>query len=153
MSERYALPAEPRDPYLGAGLWGRRDLVVFLTLYVIGAVGLVVAWYGSAAEADWRDNAKWLVTATGAVSVAGLGLLLWLVAGKFRIAAASRVVRRALLERNEHRRLSAVVVPLGDLVTAAGMRRYHRPSCLLMSGKQAVATDRTDLVACAVCES
>jgi hypothetical protein len=133
-------------------LWGRRDLVMLALLYLIGAVGLVLAWYGSAAEADWRDDAKWLVTATGAVSVAGLGLLLWLVAGKVRIAAAQRAVRRGLLERREQRQLDRAVVPVAETVTAAGMRRYHRPSCLLMNGKQAVATDRSELAACGVCE-
>ncbi len=52
MSGRYALPAEPRDPYLGTGLWSRRDLLALVVLYVVGAGGLVFGWYGSAAEAE-----------------------------------------------------------------------------------------------------
>ena len=155
MSVRYALPPEPRDPYLGVGLWGRRDLMVLAVPYVLGAVGLVVAWYGSAEQAEWRNNATWLVTAVGAVSLAGIGLLLWLGAGKVRIVAAEREVRRALLERSEAPRQAVPlgeVQDLGDTVTAAGMRRYHRPSCLLMTGKRAVVTDRTQLAACGVCE-
>lgn len=154
MSERYALPPEPRDPYLGVGLWGRRDLVVLAVPYVLGAAGLVVAWYGSAEEAEWRDDGTWLVTAAGAVSLAGIGLLLWLAAGKVRIAAAEREVRRALLERREERRRTVVEpgTDLGDTVTAAGMRRYHRPTCLLMTGKRAVVVDRTELAGCGVCE-
>ncbi len=155
MNERYALPAEPRDPYLGAGLWGRRDLTLLLVPYALGAVGLVVAWYGSAKEADWRDDARWLVTGTGSVTLAGLGLLLWLVAGKLRIVAAGRAVRRGLLERREARaeRTAAAVLPDSNFVTWRGSRRYHRPSCLLMHGKEVVAaTDLTNLGACGVCE-
>lgn len=153
MSERYTLPAEPRDPYLGVGLWGRRDLLVLAVPYVLGAVGLVIAWYGSAEEAEWRDTGTWLVTAAAAVSLAGIGLFLWLAAGKVRIAAAERSVRRALLERNEARRtVFAPVGDLGDIVTAPGMRRYHRSSCLLMTGKRTVVADRTELAACGVCE-
>jgi hypothetical protein len=151
VSGSYALPAEPRDPYLGAGLWGRRDLVVLVMLYLIGAIGLVVAWRGSAAEANWRDDAKWLVTATGGVSLAGLGLMVWLVAGKLRIAAAQRAVRRGLVERREERSVSAVV-PVAETVTAPAMRRYHRPTCLLMVGKAAVAADPALLKPCGVCE-
>ena len=155
MSERYALPAEPRDPYLGAGLWGRRDLTLLGVPYALGAVGLVVAWYGSAKEADWRDNAGWLVTGTGSVTLAGIGLLLWLVAGKLRIVAAERAVRSGLLERRAARqeRPDVRTLPDSGLVTWPGSRRYHRPSCLLMQGKAVVAaTDLTDLGACGVCE-
>jgi hypothetical protein len=152
LNERYALPAEPRDPYLGAGLWGRRDLTVLLVPYALGAVGLFVAWYGSAKEADWRDDARWLVTGTGSVALAGLGLLLWLVGGKLRIVAAERAVRSGLIERREVRR-EVRTVPTEGLVTAAGSRRYHRPSCLLMDGKTLVAaTDLAHLTACGVCE-
>ncbi len=155
MNERYALPAEPRDPYLGAGLWGRRDLTVLLVPYALGAVGLFVAWYGSAEEADWRDDARWLVTGTGSVTLAGLGLLLWLVGGKLRIVAAERAVRAGLLERRDARVEGGAprAVPTMGVVTAAGSRRYHRPSCLLMEGKVVVpATDLTALSACGVCE-
>ncbi len=153
MNERYALPAEPRDPYLGAGLWGRRDLSVLLLPYALGAVGLVLAWYGSAKEADWREDARWLVTATGAVTLAGIGLLLWLVAGKLRISAAERAVRVALLERRAQRG-DATQVSTTGFVTVVGSRRYHRPHCLLMSGKPIVpVSDQTDLAPCGVCEA
>jgi hypothetical protein len=154
VNARYALPAEPRDPYLGTGLWSRRDLLVLLVLYVGGAAGLVIAWYGSAAEADWRDTAKWLVTATGGLMLAGLGLLAWLVLGKLRITAAERAVRLGLLERRASKRDVAVTVVTDGLVTADGMRRYHRPTCLLMAGKQPVpfVPGRSALTACGVCE-
>jgi hypothetical protein len=155
LSERYALPAEPRDPYLGAGLWGRRDLTLLLVPYALGGVGLVVAWYGSAKEADWRDDARWLVTGTGSVTLAGIGLFLWLVAGKLRIVAAERAVRSGLLERRAARqeRLEIRSRPADGLVTWPGSRRYHRPSCLLMRGKPVVpATDLTGLGTCGVCE-
>jgi hypothetical protein len=155
LSERYALPAEPRDPYLGAGLWGRRDLTLLLVPYALGAVGLIVAWYSSAKEADWRDDARWLVTGAGSVTLAGIGLLLWLVAGKLRIVAAERAVRTGLLERRAARvhRDATPVQSDSSFVTWPGSRRYHRPSCLLMSGKEVVAAaDLTNLGACGVCE-
>lgn len=151
MNSRYALPAEPREPFLGTGLWSRRDLVALLVLYVLGAGGLVVGWYGSAGEADWRDNATWLVTATAGLTVAGLGLLGWLVLGKLRITAAERAVRLGLLDRRAARYEVAPVIA-DVVVTADGMRRYHRPSCLLMEGKVPLAAERTALTACGVCE-
>jgi len=152
---RYAVPAEPRDPFLGVGLWRARELTVSLMLYVLGAVGLAVAWSGSAGEPDWREDGKWLVIATAAVSLAGLGLLFWLVVGRIRIAAAERVVRAGLLDRSAARRSSPAPPLAGALVTAARMRRYHRSSCLLMNGKTPVpvAGDRADLRACGVCGS
>jgi hypothetical protein len=153
VNPRYALPAEPRDAYLGTGLWSRRDLLVLLILYVLGAGALVLSWYGSAGEADWRDNAKWLVVATGGLTLAGLGLLGWLVLGKLRITAAERAVRLGLLDRRTTRQKIDITVD-GGLVTAAGMRRYHRPTCLLMENKQPVpvTAGETTLSACGVCE-
>ena len=156
MNSRYALPAEPRDPFVGPeAVWNRRELIVSATLYVLGGIGLFIAWRGSAGEADWHDTANWLVLATASVSVAGLGILVWLALGKVRIAAAKRAVSAGLVERRRDRLAAATAVLDADFITAAGMRRYHRPDCLLMVGKEAVAVtpETSSLRACGVCAS
>lgn len=160
---RYALPPEPRGSFCGPdGLWTRRDLVRLVVPFAVGAVGLFLGWYGSAKEAAWRSDSGWLVLAVVSVVVAGVGLVWWLVVGRVRLAIAQRGVRTALVRRRlgaptiAPRAIAAAVEePQSAMVTVAGMRRRHRPDCLLVVGKPAVPTqaDVSGLAPCGVCRS
>jgi hypothetical protein len=155
---RYELPPEPRAPLCGpAGLWTRRDLLRLTALVGLGALGLFFGWHRSARAADWHDDAPAFVLAVGSVTLGGLGLLLWLVVGRLRILAAQRAVASALTRRTGRapQAVGRSAVGQAPLVTAAGMLRLHRPSCLLVIGKPTVpVTARQDEAAsCGVCGS
>lgn len=157
MSDRYVLPAEPRAAFCGPGaLWSRVEAIVVLAVLLLGAGGLTLAWLGSAGEADWRDNASWLTVATASVALGGLGILVWLTVGKARLTTARRAVQGMLARRMLPPDASAELSTHQDtFVTTSGMRRYHRPNCLLMTGKTAVAVNgsRAELTSCEMCSS
>lgn len=151
-----ALAPEVRSSYCRPdGLWTRADLARLGFCAVVGSAGLAFAWRGSAGEADWQDNSRWIVLGSASAALAVAGMILWLVCGRSRIVASQRVVRAALA-----RRTAPPLSPRRETgeharVSAAGMRRFHRPDCLLMVGKQPQPVDphATPLRACEVCAS
>ena len=158
MNERFALAAESRLPFAGPeGLWTKRDLLRLWVPALLGLAGLLFAWYRSASESDWRDDTFPIVIAVASLGLAGAGALVWLIRGSARLSASRRIVRAALIGRFGR---DAGQVPSGEAlyelrVTSPRMRRYHRPDCLLMVGKDPVALngDRGALRSCEVCDS
>jgi hypothetical protein len=156
MSWITALAPEARIPYCRPqGLWTRGDVMRLVICVFLGSAGLAAAWRGSAGEADWQDNSRWILLGSGSVALGVAGIILWLVAGRSRIVASRRVVGATLARRVKAEAHSPEGPAAPTVVTAVGMRRFHRADCLLMVGKrpQHVDLDTTHLRACEVCAS
>jgi hypothetical protein len=149
----YDLPAEPRLPYVGsAGLWTTRDVLRVVRLLAVSAIALAFAWYRTAHEADWRDDGGWVVLGAAAVTLSTVAVATWLLAGLQRLAASRQLVRSCLDRRLDT--APARTETSDDLVTAAGMTRYHHAGCVLVAGKDVrvvTAQQRATLQACGMC--
>jgi hypothetical protein len=143
--------------------WRRRDMLLCGLLAVLGVAGVVICWVGATDEAIWRDQTGWL---TGAILSTGLVILgggLWVLIGLRRVRQGFRDLRRdqrAALGLTRVR-TGAVAATIADsaeveLVTSGQMTRAHRPDCLLLRGKQAVAVPPAEAAnygRCGVCDS
>jgi hypothetical protein len=131
--------------------WSRADAAWLVVLMAIGTIGGAYCSYRVGDEIAWEDQEPWLY---GALLFAGIGLIGvvgWLTSGSRNIKAAERVLRhdyaevfRGVVGREYNAPLrSETVAAVGVLVTAPGMRRYHRETCPVVAGK-AVRTLRAD---------
>jgi hypothetical protein len=130
-------------------------------LAVVGAaglVGLVVTWVGISGTVRLSTQARWLGLGIGSLILAGFAMVGWLIVGLLRISALRRDVVAALNARTA----AAGAGPTADSVgvplfgVAPGMRRYHRPDCLLLVGKKVVlgspeAHAEAGLTPCGIC--
>lgn len=159
------VPTSPPGPrgrapryFEASGPWRRRDGIVTGVLALLGIVGLVICWLAVSDEPVWREQLGWAI---GAVFATGLVV----VAGAIWVLVGLRTVRRGMRDlRREQRRVfdlpalvdGAVASGASEVgfVTAARMRRVHRPDCLLMQGKSAVTVAAADVERygrCGVC--
>ncbi len=126
-----------------------------------GAILLVVAWYDISGTANLYEQLPYLVSA----GFSGLALI---IAGSaFVIAGRSDRTERRLAQLVDALTEPAGPAPDGDLenglnpadggfLVTAGGRTYHRPGCLLLTGKEVSAADPADidsdaLTPCPVC--
>jgi hypothetical protein len=111
--------------------WKPGDTPAVLTLNALAAVSVLVCWIGSATEVRFHDTLYWLQGAIVAALVASVANGLWLLAGMRQLRAR----RRLLIETWPRQPASVASTREPDVVTAERMTTYHRPSCLLVSGK------------------
>lgn len=140
--------------------WALAEQVRLGQTVAVGAVALLVGWYGLSGSVVLSRQATYLVVALAGLLVSSTGLALWLLAGLRAIRTRRVLVREGLL------------VLLGDLpvqdvgrtvdeptalVASAAMTRYHRPSCLLVEGKAVsplslTAHRKAGRLPCGVCQ-
>jgi hypothetical protein len=150
-----AAPAPmPASPWSAAGV---RALAVVV---VLAAVVLGIAWYGCSGETVWRVQVRWFGLGLIACAFNAVACLTWLAVGLRAIRTARTWTTAALRTRDvpELRPRLVAAAPAGDLVTSARMRRYHRPDCPLMAGKDAervtaATAAARGLAVCGICES
>ncbi len=138
--------------------WRNRDLIKLVVLYVLGLAGIVICWFGSSGAVDFRDQNLWTAFAALAAAVAVSGGAAWLLAGLAAVARERRLLRDQLAALYSGTALTSAGrdAAADGLVTADGMRRYHRPSCDVMRGKAArpAAGPHADgLSSCGMCQS
>jgi hypothetical protein len=129
-----------------------------------GAAAIYLGWYGAAHTRDVTDQIPYVVS--GGL----LGAALIVLGGSFyfsfyvaRLHAATRRQAAALERVSE--RLDALAMlaaareerPNGSVLVVAGGRRYHRPGCTLVAGKDTTTLGVADaqdrgLEPCKVCE-
>jgi hypothetical protein len=140
------------DEPIGSGLWLFGDLVKLVLRSIFGLVGIGAAWFGCSGTIVFRDNLIWIAAGVTATIIGLTGPISWLIrgiAGVKRAAAdvawAARAEEAALMVARPHEESG------GALVSAAGMRRYHRPGCELVSGKPVHQVSGDDLLPCGMC--
>lgn len=154
--------ARVRRAYDGPEPWTRRDAGLVAAFLALGLAGLVIGWIGISDTVDLNGQTRWLGFGIGALMLGGLGMLTWLLTGLQAVA----VLRREVLAETERRYPAIGIGP--DLAhasrdaragfgTVAGMRRYHRPECQMLAGKDITyASIDAHLAAglgpCGVCE-
>lgn len=136
----------------GRAPWRPGDIPAVLVLNVLALVGVGACWFGSAQEVRFHDTLYWLQGAIVASVVAAVGNGVFLLAGMHRLRAR----RRALVEEWPRVPASRPAVREVAVVTAPRMTTYHRPTCLLVLGKQvrsgsASALARRHLAPCGMC--
>lgn len=146
----------------GHSPWRRRDAVLCGLLGVLGTGGILGCWFGATDEAVWRDQTGWLIGSIFCTGLVALGGGLWVLIGLRRVRQGFRDLRRDQRVALGLTRVRSAAAPdaapeaIGDLVTSGQMTRGHRPECLLLRGKQAVAVAPAELAnyeRCGVCNS
>jgi hypothetical protein len=158
---RIGTGARAPAPTLLGTPWQLSDVVTLIGSLTVGAVGLLVSWIGVSTRINWSGQIVWVAVGIGAVIVAGLGVMGFLLVA-FRGVRMRRGEQDARLDGLLARHLPAEAlagessVPATTLVSMPAMTRYHRPECLLVAGKPvhaaaAAAHARAGRVPCGVC--
>jgi hypothetical protein len=146
----------------GHSPWRRIDAVLCGLLAAGGVAGILGCWFGATEEAVWRQQTSWLIGAIFCAGLVGLGGGLWVLIGLRRVRQGFRDLRRdqrvalGLARFGAAAAGTAVAFANGDWVNAKDQTRAHRPDCLLLRGKQAVAAPPPELAnysRCGVCAS
>lgn len=148
---------------LGSSPWTAGSAAVLTACVIIGAVGLLIAWFGASGSAKFRTELIWIAVGVGVCGLAALGEAIWLMAGWRRLGLERRAVAGLLQQR---RALRAPEVPIADFsaesvpayVAGAGMRKRHRPGCDVVRNKPVEALsvaecDARGLLSCGMCDS
>jgi hypothetical protein len=121
------------------GPWQRRDALVFLTGVALGPIGLLVGWIGCHHTDHWGDQQGWLAVAIMSLIISTASVAGWFRAGlrnvrrlQYTLAGVARThlttaASAVQAERNEP--------DAWPLVMVDGLSLYHRPDCLLVTGK------------------
>ena len=139
--------------------WRRAHLAGLLTAHILAAGVLAGAWFGVSDELVFTRQIAHLDAAVVAVMASGVGNVIWI--GRARSAVRRRKARFvgqvaavfadafAAPESS-----GAASLPAGDtdgFLSAPRMRRYHRPGCPLLDGKDARPVSPVELRTRAVC--
>ena len=132
--------------------WSARHRVVLPAAVAVGALMIVLGWYGAARTTSVETQAGWAVVATAGVAVGGAGQVSWLRGGLSRTRDLRRRVlgdldaMLALLERETVRRNQArrsITSPGEVEVLVAGGTFSHRVGCPVTTGKSTAPLDRS----------
>lgn len=123
----------------GAEPWDGRGVAGFAVSTALGAGLLVASYLGVSAELRLKDQVPFLDLGVAGLLAGAVGGVWWLAAlvkaVRLRKAAAVALVR----SRFDSVETGGPAGPADGFVAAAGMTRYHRPSCSLVSGKDVSA--------------
>ena len=147
--------------------WTMQDLLRLTWMSGLGLIGIGVCWYGISGQATMHRQLGWLVGAVAALTVAGIGMVGFLLAGLRAVHAETfEVVTEIRRDRlgedvdaiDDLAPVVAAPVALASAgyVTGASMTRVHRPDCPHVRGKQVGPISENDiarlgLTKCGVC--
>lgn len=118
-----------------SGPWRRIDRVQLWTGSILSTALIVAAWIGAARQADVERQVVWAAAGVAGVLVLYGTAIGWLI----RARRAAGVRRRQLLGSGPGRGVGLPGLVTDDLIAVEGLRRYHRPTCALISGRATVA--------------
>jgi hypothetical protein len=101
----------------------------------LGWLAMVVGWYQAAGRLRVEDQVAWAVLSVAGTTAVGLVTVLLVLAGRRAVELRLRGVLDAVAENRQPRARAVASDTAAALVAAAGMARYHRPSCRLAQGK------------------
>ncbi|HVU72787.1 MAG TPA: hypothetical protein VHE83_07485 [Mycobacteriales bacterium] len=134
--------------------WTYADLQRLVRTELLSFLGLVVCFVGARNTRAWDDQLLWIVGALAAMLLAGWGWTGWMLAGSRALRARERaaLARGGAIAARRRRRSHAT----GLVVTAAGMRHFHRPDCVFARDRPttaatAEASAAQGLIACGAC--
>lgn len=142
-----------------ASPWRAVDLGRGTALFLLGAAVSTGSWYVASGKEQWRDQISWLLGGLLGAGLAALSGFLFLAVGFREVRRGMREIEldmRTVLQLPPAARsgpepaLHRVAVEDSVLVCSKGMRRSHRPDCLLMRGKPAQAAP-AGLPRCGAC--
>ena len=131
--------------------WTRADRLVTAAVIALGVLLILIAWIGASDTTDWDTQMGWTALSMAGVVVVCIGVGIWLFRGFARVRAEARAVRRSVAARIARNGPTVEDDISNGWVTVAGMAHRHRPDCLLVRGKNVVATDEAVLAPCGVC--
>jgi hypothetical protein len=126
--------------------WSVRDLQNLLVRSAIGLALIAGGWVGVSSTPEWGTQLIWIGIGLGGAVVAAITGVGWLLNGLASVSSERTIIRHAIADRIATRTTPAedsAVVPsdedtlvnTGALVTASGMRYFHRPTCQTVQGK------------------
>lgn len=125
-----------RPDSAGRAPWATPDLVRLIAFVAAGAVGCAVAWTGASAHAELRDQTGWIALGVAAFGLAVVGQSLWLRSGRRAVAAhAARVLGQAAALGPAGSGPAPVMAATVQVVSADGLRRFHRADCPIAAGR------------------
>ena len=132
-----------------------RDVAAVMARAGVGLALIGVAWFQTADAVALERQTGWVALGAAGVVASSVSIALWVL--QLRRSVTTRLV--GLRERVDRLPLAAATaVDMGQYVRvdAAGVRRYHRAGCHLVSRKARVAGTQASFesdgyVACGVC--
>jgi len=123
-------------------LWSGRARRLLVGCCSGGLALMISGWVQLSGGSSVDAQIPWLNVAVSGLLLAGFGNTLWLLRGRRSVAD----LRTSLLPPTFGTTGEPVDAPVPaeqrQLVSAAGMTRYHRPDCLLAAGKPVVGASR-----------
>ncbi|MEW6471369.1 MAG: hypothetical protein AB1679_03775 [Actinomycetota bacterium] len=131
-------------------LWSATELLVLLGGLAAGAVILLGAWIGASGTSRYSSLVGWAAFGVAAPAVAGVAAASWILSGIKTIRRetaemGARVTELAAGRDNgesapiQARRAVPTILSSEEFVASKGMTRFHRPDCLMVSGKPVTA--------------
>lgn len=109
---------------------------------LMALAGLGLAWYEASEKVVVRDQFPWVNVAILAVIVSGVTNGTWFLLGRMALRRRRQRVLPATAQASEPF-FGAPLEPAAPVwVAATGTTRYHRPSCLLVTGRATVTASR-----------
>lgn len=125
---------------IAVSLWRAEDLFRWAVAVGLGGVVVAVSWYVCAGEVSFSQQVGPTDVAVAGLVVAGIGNVGWLLKGRRALGERRRalVADVPLADRTQVDVVSVVPRPADvDLyVGGDGMERFHRPECVLTSGRR-----------------
>ena len=121
--------------------WTGNDLALWAAGLAVAAIVWAWAWWQAAGTAMLSHQMPWVSVGVGALLLATMTHATWLLRARRRIGLR----RLALLDDDggvSDDRPADAGPPVGPLVAAAGLRRYHRHDCPLAQGVGFTAAGR-----------
>jgi hypothetical protein len=118
--------------------WRADDIVVLYVTGFVGAVLLLVSWWGASGTTRLGSQVAWVNVGVAGLIVSGTGIALWLLHGHRAVGERQRLLL-ADLETAPPPDTAPASVPVGEgdaaVVAGSRMTRYHRTDCPLVAGK------------------
>jgi hypothetical protein len=143
-------------PDRGIGVpWTTEQVARVLVTNAAGLTVLLAGAYESSLAPNMRTAMSWLILALAGLAVAGVANGVWLTRSRHEVSSRLRdqldALRGYAVEPSEN------IDVVAGVLTAPGLRRYHRPGCDLLTLRtthpaSAEEIQRAGLTACEICE-